>query len=69
MQVLATNGTTRSDALGMTPADVRTAMAELDQLYDDDGRPVGVLKSWHGSDDVVVLELTPHTSLARALAD
>ena len=69
MQVLAEQGATRTDALDMAPADVLTAIDELDGLYDDEGRPVGVLKSWHAGGEVVALELTAQgKSLARALA-
>ncbi|HEY3807016.1 MAG TPA: hypothetical protein VGL61_30645 [Kofleriaceae bacterium] len=66
---LAASGQARTDALGMPAADVREAIAELEQLHDDDGRPVSVLKSWHADGELVALELTPQgKSLARALA-
>jgi hypothetical protein len=52
----------------MTPTDVTAAIAELEGLYDDDGRPLGVLRSWHAGGRIVALELTPQgQQLARAL--
>jgi hypothetical protein len=68
MKALAAGATTRTDAIGMTPADVTAAIAELEGLYDDDGKPLGVLKSWHAGGRIVALELTPQgQQLARAL--
>jgi hypothetical protein len=69
LATLAASGQARTDALGLSIADVRDAIAELEQLHDDDGKPVGVLKSRHEHGELVALELTPAgKSLARALA-
>ena len=69
LATLATSGQARTDALGMPTAEVRDAIAELERLHDDDGKPVSVLKSWHERGVLVALELTPvGKSLARALA-
>ena len=68
MKALAAGAATHTDALGMTPADVTAAIAELEALYDDDGKPLGVLRSFHAGGRIVALELTPQgNQLARAL--
>ena len=68
MKALAAGAATRTDALGMTAADVTAAIAELEGLYDDDGKPLGVLRSFHAGGRLVALELTPTgKQLARAL--
>ena len=69
MKALAAGATTRTDALGMSPADVTAAIAELEGLFDDEGRPLGLLKSSYAGGRIVALELTPQgKQLARALA-
>ncbi len=42
----------------MTPTDLQRAITDLQNLFDDEGRAVNVLNTWHANDAIVGLELT-----------
>ena len=58
LKALESSGMRSTSELGMTPTDLQRAITDLQNLFDDDGRAVNVLNTWHANDAIVGLELT-----------